>query len=511
MPGVEIKSVVIVGGGTAGWMTAAAIAKVMGPRLAVTVVESDEIGIVGVGEATIPAINLFNQMLRLDEDDFLRHTQGTFKLGIEFVNWYERGHAYMHSFGTIGKDLAYIPFHNYWLHEQLLGRGGSLWDFSIDYQAARQNRFARLAQIEGTTLPGLIYAFHFDASLYAAYLRRFSLQLGVRRVEGMIVEVLLDPEGGEVRTLRLKDGREIGGELFIDCSGFRGLLIEQALKTGYEDWHHWLPCDRALAVPSERVSPLTPYTRSTAQDAGWQWRIPLQHRTGNGHVYSSAHMSDERAQELLLQNLDSRPLAEPRSIRFTTGRRRLLWNRNVVCLGLASGFLEPLESTAIHLIQVTIQRLILLFPDRGDNSRRRDEFNRAAAAEYEFVRDFIILHYYANNRVGESFWDDCRNMPVPDSLTHKIELFRETGGIFCPAQDLFQLPSWLQVMWGQGIKPRASHPFVEAVSPQDRADYLKGLRDLMSATARELPRHEEFIARHCQAPAAAAAPAARAS
>ncbi len=509
MPGVEIKSVVIVGGGTAGWMCAAALAKVLGPRLSITVVESAEIGIVGVGEATIPAINLFNQMLRLDEDDFLRHTQGTFKLGIEFVNWYERGHAYMHSFGTIGKDLAYIPFHNYWLHEQLLGRGGSLWDYSIDYQAARQNRFARLPQIEGTTLPGLIYAFHFDASLYAAYLSRFAQQLGVRRIEGMIVDVLLNPESGDVQTLRLKDGREISAELFLDCSGFRGLLIEQALKTGYENWSHWLPCDRALAVPSERVSPLTPYTRSTAQEAGWQWRIPLQHRTGNGHVYSSAHMSDERAQEVLLGNLDSSALAEPRPLRFTTGRRRQLWNRNVVALGLASGFLEPLESTAIHLIQAAIQRLILLFPDRGDNTRRRDEFNRSLTGEYEYIRDFIILHYYANNRVGEPFWDACRHMTVPDSLTHKLELFRESGGIFCAAQDLFQLPSWLQVMWGQGIRPRAAHPFVEAVSPQNRADYLNGLRDLMGATARELPDHEQFIARHCQAPAAVAAAAKR--
>jgi tryptophan halogenase len=498
MPGVEIKSVVIVGGGTAGWMAAAALARVMGPRLSVTVVESDEIGIVGVGEATIPAINLFNQMLRLDEDDFLRNTQGSFKLGIEFVDWYERGHAYMHAFGTIGRDLAYIPFHSYWLHEQLLGRGGSLWDYSLNFVAAKQDRFARLPHIVDTPLPGIIYAFHFDASLYAAYLRRYAQQLGVRRIEGMVVDVQLEPQSGDVKTLRLKDGREISGELFIDCSGFRGLLIEQALKTGYENWMHWLPCDRALAVPSERVSPLTPYTRSTAQQAGWQWRIPLQHRTGNGHVYSSAHMSDERAQEILLGNLDSKALAEPRPIRFTTGRRRQLWNRNVVCMGLASGFLEPLESTAIHLIQVTIQRLILLFPDRGDNTRRRDEFNRSSAAEYEFVRDFIILHYHANNRVGEAFWDDCRQMSVPDSLTHKIELFRETGGIFCPSQDLFQLPSWLQVMWGQGIRPRAAHPFVEAVSPTDRADYLKGIRDLIADAARKLPRHEDFIARHCQ-------------
>jgi tryptophan halogenase len=504
MPASEIKSIVIAGGGTAGWMTAAAIAKVMGPRLRVTLVESDEIGIVGVGEATIPPITLYNNLLRIDEDEFLRHTQGTFKLGIEFVDWYQQGQAYMHAFGGVGKDLAYIPFHHYWLHEHLQGRAGSLWDYSFNYLAARQNRFERMGNIPDTPLPGLIYAFHFDASLYAAYLSRYAQQLGVRRVEGMIAEVLQDPESGDVRTLRLKDGREISGEFFIDCSGFRGLLIEQALQTGYESWNRWLPCDRALAVPSERVGPLIPHTRSTALAAGWQWRIPLQHRTGNGHVYSSAHMKDDQAHELLLKNLDARPLGDARQIRFVTGRRRQLWNRNVVCLGLASGFLEPLESTAIHLIQVTIQRLILLFPHGGDYRHRRDEFNRAAAAEFDYVRDFIILHYHANNRVGDPFWDECRHMSVPDSLLHKMELFRETGGIFCPSQDLFQLTSWLQVMWGQGVRPRNAHPFVEAVAPHDRADYLKNIRELMAHAAQGLPRHEDFIARHCQAPIAAA-------
>ena len=504
MSASEIKSVVIVGGGTAGWMTAAAIAKVMGPRLRITLVESEEIGIVGVGEATIPPITLFNNLLGIDEDEFLRHTQGTYKLGIEFVNWYQSGHTYMHTFGGLGKDLAYIPFHHYWLHEHLQGRAGSLWDYSFNYLAARQNRFERMGNIPDTPLPGLIYAFHFDASLYAAYLSRYAQQLGVRRVEGMIAEVLQDPESGDVRTLRLKDGREISGEFFVDCSGFRGLLIEQALKTGYESWNRWLPCDRALAMPTERVSPLIPYTRSTALAAGWQWRIPLQHRTGNGHVYSSAHMKDDQAHELLLKNLDTKPLAEARPLRFVTGRRRQLWSHNVACLGLASGFLEPLESTAIHLVQVAIQSLIHLFPHRGDYSHRRDEFNRVLAAQYEFVRDFIILHYHANNRVGEAFWDDCRHMSVPDSLTHKLELFRETGSIFCPPQDLFQLPSWLQVMWGQGIKPRNAHPFVEAVAPHDRADYLKNIRELMAHAVQELPRHEDFIARHCQAPAATA-------
>jgi tryptophan halogenase len=505
VPAQEIKSVVIAGGGTAGWMAAAAIARVMGPRLALTLVESDEIGIIGVGEATIPSIALYNDMLRVDEDDFLRQTQGTFKLGIEFVDWYELGHRYMHAFGAIGKDLAYIPFHHYWLQDVLQGQGDSLWNYSLNWLAARQNRFARLERIADTPLPGLIYAFHFDASLYAAYLRRLAQQMGVRRVEGMIAEVLQHPESGNVTALRLRDGREISGELFIDCTGFRGLLIEQTLRAGYEDWSRWLRCDRALAVPSQRVSPLVPHTRSTALEAGWIWRIPLQHRIGNGHVYSSAYLEDDRAAEQLMASLDSRPLAEPRPIRFVTGRRRQLWSHNVICLGLASGFLEPLESTAIHLIQSNIQRLILLFPHHGDYVYRREQFNQAAAAEYEFVRDFIIMHYHLNTRVGERFWDDCRHASLPDSLTHKIELFRETGGIFPTTHDLFHLTSWLQVMWGQGVRPRGAHPFVQTVAPHDRAEYMKNIRELMAQAANALPRHEEYIARHCQAPAHAAA------
>ncbi len=480
-------------------MTAAALARVLGPRLTITLVESAEIGIVGVGEATIPAIGQFNKLLKIDENEFLRKTQGTFKLGIEFVDWWEKGHAYMHAFGPVGRDLAYVPFHNYWLRDEREGTAGSLWDYSLNFQAASQARFARLERIADTPLAGLTWAFHFDASLYAAYLSQLARSAGVRRVEGMISEVLLEPERGDVRALRLADGREIAGDLFIDCTGFRGLLIEGALHTGFEDWSRWLPCDRALAVPSSNTSPLLPYTRSTALEAGWQWRIPLQHRTGNGHVYCSAQTTDERARELLLANLDAPALAEPRLIRFATGRRKLLWNRNVVCMGLASGFVEPLESTALHIIQVTIQRLILLFPHIGDCEERRREFNRASIAEYEYIRDFIILHYHANNRRGEPFWDACRRMSIPDSLRHKIELFRETAGIFCASEDLFQLTSWLQVLWGQGVRPRATHPFVEAVTPQDRAGYLRDLRGLIGQAARELPDHGEFIARHCAA------------
>ena len=485
-------------------MAAAALARVLGPRLSITLVESSEIGIIGVGEATIPAIALFNKLLRIDEDDFLRQTQGTFKLGIEFVDWWEKGHVYMHAFGPVGRDLAYIPFHHYWLRDQAQASAGSLWDYSFNWLAAKQARFARTDRIVETPLAGLTWAFHFDASLYAAYLSRLAQGLGVRRVDGTIAEVLLEPERGDVRALRLADGRELAADFFIDCTGFRGLLIEQALRTGYEEWSHWLPCDRAWALPSRRTSPLLPHTRSTALEAGWQWRIPLQHRTGNGHVYCSSHVSDERARELLVSGLDGEALAEPRLIRVTTGRRKQLWNRNVVCMGLASGFLEPLESTAIHLIQVTIQRLILLFPHRGDCEERRKEFNRAAAAEYEYIRDFIILHYHANNRRGEPFWDACRTMSIPDSLRHRIELFRETAGIFCASDDLFQLTSWLQVLWGQGVRPRAAHPFVEAVSPADRNGYLRDLRGLIAHATQQLPDHADFIARNCAAAPAAA-------
>ena len=492
----EVRSVVIAGGGTAGWMVAAALARVLGPRLTITLVESSEIGIIGVGEATIPAIQQFNKLVKLDEVEFLRHTQGTFKLGIEFVDWHEKGHAYMHAFGPVGRDLAYIPFHHYWLRDQQ--SAGSLWDYSFNWLAAKQARFARTERIPDTPLTGLLWAYHFDASLYAAYLSRLAQGMGVRRVDGKIAAVLQD-SAGDVRALKLEDGRELAAEFFVDCTGFRGVLIEQALKTGYEDWSHWLPCDRAMAMPSARNEPLLPYTRSTALEAGWQWRIPLQHRTGNGHVYCSAYTSDERARELLMANLDSEPLADPRPLRFTTGRRKLLWNRNVVCMGLASGFLEPLESTSIHLIQVAIQRLILLFPHRDDNEERRREFNRSAAAEYEYIRDFIILHYYANDRRGEPFWDACRDMSIPDSLRQRVELFRETAGIFCAPDDLFQLTSWLQVMWGQGVRPRATHPFVEAVAPPDRAGYLHDLRRLLGQAVQQVPDHAAFIAKYCAA------------
>jgi tryptophan 7-halogenase len=416
----------------------------------------------------------------------------------------------MHAFGPVGRDLAYVPFHHYLFRENgfresgapgaATSPAGTLWDYSLNWLAAKQARFSR--HVSGSApLAGLAWAFHFDASLYAAYLSKIAQGMGVRRIDAKIAGALQTAEG-DVRALKLADGRELAADLFIDCTGFRGLLIEETLGTGYEDWTRWLPCDRAQAVPCGRTDPLLPYTRATAREAGWQWRIPLQHRTGNGLVYSSAHLSDDRARDQLLANLDGPALGEPRVIRFTTGRRKQLWNRNVVCMGLASGFLEPLESTSIHLIQVTIQRLILHFPHLGNCEERRREFNRAAATEYEYIRDFIVLHYFANGRVGEPFWDDCRNMSIPDSLRHRIELFRESAGIFCANDDLFQFSSWLQVLWGQGVTPRTTHPFVEAVAPADRTGYLRDLRRLIAQAAGELPGHAEFIERHCRGLAA---------
>ncbi len=496
----EIRSLVIAGGGTAGWMTAAAMVRVFGPRVAITLIESDDIGTIGVGEATIPPIALFNKLIKIDENDFLRQTQGTFKLGIEFDGWRREGHRYLHAFGTLGKDLAHIPFHHYWLDAVQNGREADLWAYSLNAQASERNRFDRLDRIPDSPLPGLVHAFHFDAGLYARYLRRIAEAGGVRRVEGKIVAVDQNAETGDVTALCLENGATIAADFFVDCSGFRGLLINETLKADFIDFGHLLPCDRAWAVPTERTSPLTPYTRSTARKAGWQWRIPLQHRTGNGHVYASSHMADAEAADLLMSSLDGKPLAEPRLVKFRTGYRKTAWSHNVVSIGLASGFIEPLESTAIHLIQSSIERLILMFPQKTGNDKTRDAFNRLNAAQYEYIKDFIVLHYFANERLGDPFWDMMRNLDIPSSLAEKLELFKEAGAIFSEPHDLFQLPSWLQVMWGQGITPKAHHPFVQTVAPHDRADYLQSLRQIIARGWQALPSHADFIDRHCKAP-----------
>jgi tryptophan halogenase len=498
----SIRDMVIVGGGTAGWMAAAACSRLLanGPRI--TVVESDEIGTVGVGEATIPPLTAYNAMLGINEDEFLAASQGTFKLGIEFVDWGGLGERYFHPFGVHGQDFRGVAFHQLYLREARRRALADIGEWSMSTVAARLGRYARPGPDARLPLSQLAYAFHFDAGLYARFLRNYAESRGVRRVEGKIVDTALDGESGNVVSVTLADGTVIAGDLFIDCSGFRGLLIEQALDTGYEDWTHWLPCNRALAVPTTYAGQPDPFTRSTARTAGWQWRIPLQHRMGNGLVYSSAHLADDDARELLLANLEGEPLAEPRPLAFTTGRRKLAWNRNVVSLGLSSGFVEPLESTSIHLIQSGIVKLLALFPDRRFNPVERDEYNRQMKDVFEDVRDFIVLHYKATRRDDSDFWNDCRTMDVPGSLASKMELWNAKGRLFREGRELFATASWVAVMLGQGIVPAEHEPAADALDPDEIADAIDKMQLSYRRMAEHMPTHGEFIARTCAAPAA---------
>jgi tryptophan 7-halogenase len=502
-----IQRIVVVGGGTAGWMAAAALARVMGSQCSIRVLESDEIGIVGVGEATVPHIKAFNNLLRIDEADFVRHTQGTFKLGIEFVDWLRPGVSYIHGFGTeIGVPLGLLPFHQYWVRALRAGIAKPLGDYTLNTVASRRGKFMVSASDvpANSPLANIAYAYHFDAALYARYLRAYAERHGAKRTEGIVERVELHPENGFVAALHLRSGERVEGELFIDCTGFRGLLIEQALGTGYIDFTHWLPCDRALAVPCENVGPPTPYTRATARAAGWQWRIPLQHRTGNGYVYSSRHLSDDEAAATLLSNLDGRALADPRPLRFVTGRRRLCWNRNVVALGLASGFMEPLESTSIHLIQSGISKLLELFPREGFNETLARRYNEQLEFEFERIRDFLVLHYCANERDDAPFWRECREMSIPRELQDKIDLFRDSGRIFRNGTEMFAEISWIQVLVGQGIVPEGYHPIVDQIAEPDLARYLASIEGTISRCVDAMPPHQAFIDRYCAAPRAAA-------
>ena len=485
------QRIVIVGGGTAGWIAAASLARFLPvQRYAVTLVESDEIGIVGVGEATIPQIRLLNAALGIDEYAFMRATQATYKLGIEFAGWGTQNSRYMHAFGTVGRPTGQVPFHHFWLRGASLGETAPLDAYAPNAQAGWANRFAKPDGGE------LAYAFHFDASLYATFLRNWAETRGVTRIEGRIVAVGRDQETGNVSDVQLENGQSVAGDLFIDCSGFRGLLIEGALETGYDDWSHWLPCDRALAVPCASSAELTPYTRSTAHTAGWQWRIPLQHRIGNGHVYCSAQISDDQAAAVLLANLDGVPLADPRPIRFTTGSRRQFWNRNVVAIGLAAGFLEPLESTSIHMVQSAIERVIRYLPNGPLQAADIAAYNIETGFEWERVRDFIILHYHVNDR-PEPFWRECASMAVPQSLSDKIALFRANGRITRFNDELFAEVGWLQVLVGQGIVPQGYHPLVDAHSDKDIRELLSLLRQVIGRQVGTLPDHATFIAQHC--------------
>ncbi len=498
----DVNKLVIVGGGTAGWITAAAFARLLGGRLAIELVESEAIGTVGVGEATIPQIIRLNTILGLDEHEFLRATSGTFKLGIEFVDWGKKGSRYLHTFGDTGMNLGNVAFHHYWRRsagETPDPKG--LWDYSLHQMAADQARFGKLDRVGNTAMTGLAYAYHFDASRYAQFLRAYAESRGVTRTEGIVQSVDRDGESGDIRSITLQDGTVVAGDFFVDCTGFRSLLLGETLGVGYQDWSHWLPCDRARAVPSERLPTLVPYTRATAKDAGWQWRIPLQHRTGNGHVYSSGFTTDDAAADVLMAGLDTKTLADPRPIRFTTGRRETFWAHNCAAIGLSSGFLEPLESTSIHLIQSHVSRLIQLFPRQGDAAAEREEYNRRCAAEFAQIRDFLILHYHRTDREDSEFWRYCKNMDVPDSLTHKLALFAASGRVGRDVDDLFRDASWVQVMIGQGITPADYDPMADVVAPPQLDEFLGNLRTLITRAVGSLPTHEEYLRQHCQSDA----------
>ena len=492
-------TILIVGGGTAGWMAAAILAQFSQNGYRIVLVESEQIGTVGVGEATIPQINLYNAALGLDEDAFMRATQGTFKLGIEFVDWRHKGERYMHAFGGIGRDVGLVPFQHYWHRARSLGTAKSLEYYSLNEVAARGGRMQRGKPRTADSLHDMPYAYHFDATLYAAYLRRFAEARGVERVEGRIVDVSLRGEDGHVEALTLEGGKRLAGDIFIDCSGFSGLLIEGALETGYDDWSRWLPCNRAMAVPCANAGEPTPYTRSTARDAGWQWRIPLQNRIGNGYVYCSDYVSDDEAAATLLSNLDGEALADPRPLRFTAGKRKKFWNRNVIALGLASGFMEPLESTSIHLVQSGLSRLLKMLPRKQCNPADAAEFNRQTDFEFERIRDFLILHYKATERDDTPFWRDRAAMPIPDTLAAKIDLFRSNGHIFREHEELFTEVGWLQVFAGQGILPAGHHPLADGVEEGDLAQYMETIELLIAREVSQMPSHGDFIARHCAA------------
>ena len=496
----KIKNLVIVGGGTSGWMTAAAFSKVLKGQYNITLVESDEIATIGVGEATIPMINVFNRILDIDEDEFMRETQASFKLGIEFVNWGRLGKRYIHGFGVIGQDNWTVDFHQYWLKQYLAGKAADLDHYSINTAACLQNKFIRAqTDMPNSPLSQIAHAYHFDAGLYAKYLRKFSENLGVKRIEGKVVNVVVRDGDGHIESIILENGQKIEGDLFIDCSGFRALLIEGALKTGYEDWSHWLPCDRAVAVPCASIKELYPYTRSTAHTAGWQWRIPLQHRIGNGHVFSSKFMSEDEASAVLMSNLDGEPLADPRVVKFVTGKRKQAWNKNCVAIGLSSGFLEPLESTSIHLIQAGIAHLITYFPTNGFESSDVQEYNRNMSDEYDWCRDFIILHYKATERNDSPFWNYVREMEVPGLLQHRMDLFRTNGRVFREGVELFTKVSWLQVMHGQGIRPKSYHPLTDLISEDEIQQYLEEVEGVIKKCVDVMPTHATYIADHCAA------------
>ena len=480
-------------------MTAAAIARTMGRTVAVSLIESDAIGTVGVGESTIPPLINFNRLLGIDEAQFMRATSATFKLGILFDGWKNGRDRYFHSFGLTGTDHWSAGFQHFWLGGRAQGHAESYDEYCLELKAALAGKFAHL--------PGdaVSYAYQLDSALYAKFLRTMAEGDGTRRIEGKIARVDLDGERGDISALVLDSGDRIEGDLFVDCTGFRALLIEGALHAGYDEWTHYLPCDSAIAIQTENVGPPVPYTRAMAHDAGWQWRIPLQHRTGNGLVYCSRYLDKDAALARLLGNVEGRTLVQPNFIRFVTGARRKQWHRNCIAIGLSGGFMEPLESTSIHLIQRAILRLIRMFPADGISSRDVAEFNEQQFTDMLQIRDFLILHYKATDRADSAFWRQCRDMDVPDTLTQKIELFRETGRVFRKNEELFAENSWIQVMMGQGITPDAHHPIAEKLQPDELARFLRSIRETVAKTVASMPEHGAYVARYCGTPAVQAA------
>ena len=501
---MAIEHIVIVGGGTAGWMAAAALSRLRaGKPVAITLIESEDIGTVGVGEATIPPFLDFNKLLDVDEREMLSAVQGSFKLGIQFVNWGKIGDSYIHPFGDYGYNIDGISFHHVWHKYRAAGDKRPIQVFNIETMAAHFGRFARTEDYQRDDLPPVNYAYHIDAGRYAKYLRRYSEARGIVRLEGKISDVTLDGESGFVSSVTMENGNVVSGDLFIDCSGFRGLLIEQALKTGYDDWSNYLPCNRAVALPCLREDgsgPL-PYTRATAHSAGWQWQVPLQHRNGNGHVYCSEYMSDDEAHGILVGNIAGKPQAEPNFLRFVTGRRKKFWNKNVVALGLASGFMEPLESTSLHLVNTGINKLIALLSLEGISQVQEDAFNRLTAKEYDRIRDFLILHYNATSRDDSPFWNYCRNMSVPDSLTEKIELFRHNGQIFREDNELFTETSWAAVMMGQGIAMGSHNAMADAVKEPTTRQEIDAMEQSIRFVVQHMPSHGDYLNKYCPSPA----------
>lgn len=496
----KISKVVIAGGGTAGWMTAAALSRFLSRDVRIQLVESDAIGTIGVGEATIPPLSDYNHLLGIDEYEFLKATSGSFKLGIEFTNWGAIGESYFHPFSTYGLDMQGIHFHQFWSKQRLAGEPYPLDDYSICALAARSGKFMRPNLSDPRSpLAQIRHAYHLDAHKYAALLRKYAEARGVERTEGRIESVKLHPESGNIEALQLEGGARVDGDLFIDCTGFRALLIEGALKSGFDDWSHWLLCDRAVAIPSKTDREFVPYTRAVATDSGWQWRIPLQHRLGNGQVYSSQHMSDDEAVGQLLGIVDGEPMAAPNMLRFTAGKRKQVWKKNCVAIGLSSGFLEPLESTSIHLIQEGIAKLIALFPDRSFNAQERDTYNGLMGANYEYVRDFIILHYHATKRDDSDFWNHVRTMPIPESLERNIRMFRHKGRFFGAREDLFTITSWVAVLVGQNILPEGYDPVVDGIPDEQINEMMADIRNVYREAATRMPPHAAFINKFCKA------------